>query len=156
MYVACTIISKVRPTLKIIPPPFLNEAVAKGALLMKIATPTYLCHSPCSYVKQEGPKKQHCIRGSTNNWRQTPFAVTASSSTWQKSIAESLHAYIHRSRLTACQVCMFLEEYHNSWKYAHPPFEKLLKLITMNRRILERLWYKEVARDGMPKRMQMK
>ena len=67
MYVASTIISKVRPTLEITPPLFLNEAVAKGALLMKIATPTYLCHSPCSYAKQEGQKKQHCIRGSTNN-----------------------------------------------------------------------------------------
>ena len=62
--------------------------------------PTYLCHSTCCYVKQEAPKKQHCARGGTNKWGQNRLHKQAHG----KSIAESLHVCINRTRLTACEV----------------------------------------------------
>ena len=66
--------------LKISPPLFLNEVVAKVTFSLE-STPTYLCRSTYSYARQEALKNQHCARESAT---QMPFAVT-SASAWLAS-----------------------------------------------------------------------
>ena len=67
---------KISPPSKIRPPPYFEWSCCKGCSSLE-STPTQLCCSTCCYVKQEATKKQHCARGGTNKWRQTPFAVVA-------------------------------------------------------------------------------
>ena len=81
---------------------------------------------------QEASKKQYCAR------RKTPFAVMHKQVHDKRSIAESQHAYINRTTLTACEVGIF--SHHNSRKYTHPLFEEPLKFIT-HERIFKRLRY---------------
>ena len=102
-------VPKVSPPSKIRPPPFL---LLRRVLFCRKYT-HYLCHSICCYVKQEAPKKQDSAREGTNKCRQTRFAIIG--------IKELLHAQITRARLTACEVGIFREKYHNSRKYTHPP-----------------------------------
>ena len=53
----------------------MSKVVAqRGAFLSKVHPPIYATIHAVMF--QEAPKKQHCARGGTNKWRQTP---------WQKS-----------------------------------------------------------------------
>ena len=94
------------------PFPFLNEVVSKCALLSKYANqfmPTNLCHSTCCYViiKQEALNKQRCAReGLTNEGRHHSLLLHKQAHD-RRGIAELLHEYITRSRLTACEVGIF-------------------------------------------------
>ena len=47
----------------------------------------------------------------------------------RKSIAESLYAYLNRSRLTVCEVFIFCRGISHLLKVRPPSFEKLLKFI---------------------------
>ena len=89
---------KIAPPSKISPTPFLNEVVAKGALCPQKYT--YSCCSTCGYI--EALKKQHCARGRTNKSRQQVHD--------KRSIAESLHVYITRAKLTACEMGIISRE----------------------------------------------
>ena len=85
--------------MKISPPPFLNKVVAVFFSLESM--PIYV--AVLLLIKQEAPKKQHCARGGT---RQTPLKQVHDKS----GIEESLHVYINRARLTACEVGIFSRE----------------------------------------------
>ena len=65
--------------MKISPPPFLKNVVAKGAFCSKV--------HPHIYAVAHALKKQYCAMGGTN----IPFAEV---------IAKSQHEYINRARLT--------------------------------------------------------
>ena len=74
------------------PTSFLDEVVQRVAFLLKYA---HLFMPQC--YEYEALKKQHCGRGGTNKWRQTPFAVIAKQAHDKK---ESLHVQITRARLS--------------------------------------------------------
>ena len=98
--ITCNLL-KIGPPSKISPPLFSELSCCKGSFSPK-STPTHLCCSTYSYGKQEAP-----------------FAVVAWATPYDnRGIAKSLHAYITRARLTACEVGV---KYHNSRKYAHSP-----------------------------------
>ena len=81
------------PPSEISPPPFLNEVVAKGCFSLE-SMPTYLCHSTYCYVEQEA-----VLEGLTNEgWHHLHKQM------YDKTIADSLHAYINRARPTTCKV----------------------------------------------------
>ena len=65
----------------------------------------YLCCSTSVYVKQE--QRSNTEKG---KWRQTPFAIVAYASTWQKMHCMQNHCMgIHttRARLSVCEVGVF-------------------------------------------------
>ena len=72
------------------------------------------------YIQQEARKKQHCARGGTNKWRQTPLAVIKQVLE-KRSIAEAMHAYINRARLTVCEVGVFSREISQLSEIRPPP-----------------------------------
>ena len=64
---------KIGPPSKIRPPPFFDWSCCKGCFSLE-STPTHMCRTTWYYIKQKGPKKQHCARGGTD---KTAFAVIA-------------------------------------------------------------------------------
>ena len=112
----------------------MNEVIAKGDFLLKVhpliyatvhavmlskeailCKRTYLCHSTCGYVKQRSSTVQK--EELTNAGRHNLHKPTDE----KRSIAESLHAYVTRARLTACELRVFLREISQLSKILPPP-----------------------------------
>ena len=57
----------------------------------------------------------------TNKWRQISFAILYKQALDQRSIAESLHAYINRATLAACEASIFFREISHFSKISPSP-----------------------------------
>ena len=95
--------------------------------------------------RQEALKKQHCARGGTKKWRQTPFAVIAYASAWQKALQNRKQIELHVNCVWGW--CIWREKYPNSRKYTHLLFEEPLKFI-LHGHIFERLRYRTNLSGG--------
>ena len=106
---------KISPLSKIWPSPFFEWSCCKVCFSLE-STPTHLCCSTCCYVKQEAPKKQQQREG-----RHAPLLLLRKQAHDKRGIAESLHAQITRTRLTACEVGIFSREISQLLKICPPP-----------------------------------
>ena len=87
VYASRKSITVISETFEISKPPFFDQVVAKDAFLSKIRHLFMLQYMQSNEDRHHLHKQAH-----------------------DKSIAESLHAYINRARLTACKVGVFLRE----------------------------------------------
>ena len=101
-----TVTSKIGSTLEISPPPFLNKDVAKGAFLSKVRLPIYATVHAVMLSKKHRRSSTVQEKGLTNEGRHHLLLLHNQAHN-KRGIAESLHVYITRAGLTACEVGIY-------------------------------------------------